>query len=249
MSQPIKKSKNNFFSSFMSKLSVCTKRTKENNYDYLPYARVERRDFRHVTLLPLAVPRKLNKQCAASNLKIVKQSNPIKFGQSSIYLNDLTTVFNKTEAKMLNQTTSAVIQKSVLSTLSNEHEINEQSFEESLLYSACEYTAYCTSDDSYSSELSSSFDYTQPTQTLKTVNYSTCDQSILSASSTENVALESGIYLCNQDFQANIKGDINLKHMDKVKVIHVNQDYALVKKLSTGETGYCPKRCINFFFK
>ena len=244
MSQPIKKSKNNFFSSFMSKLSVCTKRTaKENNYDYLPYARVERRDFRHVTLLPLAVPKKLSKQCAASNLKNVKQSNPLKFGQSSIYLSDLTTVFNKTEARMLNQTTSAVIQKSVLSTLSNEIEINEQSFEESLLYSACEYTAYCTSDDSYSSELSSSFDYTQPTQTLKSANYSTCDQSFLSSSSVE---VTEGIYLCGQDFQANIKGDINLRCMDKVKVIHVNQDYALVKKLSTGETGYCPKHCIKF---
>jgi len=54
----------------------------------------------------------------------------------------------------------------------------------------------------------------------------------------------SDLYVCCTDYQARIEGDLTLKFTDRVRLIHANQEFALVKNVLTNACGWVPRQCI-----
>ena len=52
------------------------------------------------------------------------------------------------------------------------------------------------------------------------------------------------LYVCCKAFRAKMDGDLSLRFTDRVKLIHKNDDIALVKNILNGKCGYVPRDCI-----
>jgi hypothetical protein len=52
------------------------------------------------------------------------------------------------------------------------------------------------------------------------------------------------LYVCCKAFRAKMDGDLSLRFTDRVKLIHQNDDIALVKNILNGKCGYVPRDCI-----
>lgn len=74
------------------------------------------------------------------------------------------------------------------------------------------------------------------------------NSSIESNSVGESIADdEATIYVCFENYEAQFQGDLSLKYSERVHVLHVNDDYTLVKKVSTNEKGFVPTSCLALF--
>ena len=57
------------------------------------------------------------------------------------------------------------------------------------------------------------------------------------------------LYVCCIAYTAKFEGDISLNFSDRVKLIHANHDYALVKNILNDKCGYVPLYCIQTITK
>ncbi len=56
--------------------------------------------------------------------------------------------------------------------------------------------------------------------------------------------ITSDLYVCCIDYDARIEGDLTLRFTDRVKLIHANKEFALVKNVLTNTCGWVPRNCI-----
>ena len=59
-----------------------------------------------------------------------------------------------------------------------------------------------------------------------------------SANSEDEDIQDVMIYVCVRSYQAQYQGDISISYSDRVKVLHVNEDFALIKNLTSYKSGY-----------
>lgn len=52
------------------------------------------------------------------------------------------------------------------------------------------------------------------------------------------------LYVCCKAYKAKMDGDLSLRFTDRIKLIHQNDDIALVKNILNGKCGYVPRDCI-----
>lgn len=52
------------------------------------------------------------------------------------------------------------------------------------------------------------------------------------------------LYVCCVPFEAKIQGDLSLTYSERIKLIHLNNEYSLVQNISTKQCGYVPNNCI-----
>ena len=64
-----------------------------------------------------------------------------------------------------------------------------------------------------------------------------------------NAPNNDSLYVCCIAYTARFEGDIDLNFSDRVKLIHANQDYALVKNILNDKCGYVPVYCIQTITK
>ena len=64
------------------------------------------------------------------------------------------------------------------------------------------------------------------------------------SSSGDNKNRDSKFFVCCINYDARIEGDLTLRFTDRVKLIHANKDFALVKNLFTEKCGWVPRYCI-----
>lgn len=54
------------------------------------------------------------------------------------------------------------------------------------------------------------------------------------------------LHVCILAYQAKFEGDLSLQFAERVKILHnVNNEYALVKNISTNQCGYVPNECLS----
>lgn len=74
------------------------------------------------------------------------------------------------------------------------------------------------------------------------------NSSIESNCSVQSIADdEATVYVCSENYEAQFQGDLSLKYSERVHVLHVNDDFTLVKKVSTDEKGFVPTSCLALF--
>lgn len=93
------------------------------------------------------------------------------------------------------------------------------------------------SDKTYDSSVS--YDYTSSS------NNSSSSSGSNSNSDSEAYYEEDTLYVCCISYQAKLQGDLNLLFSDRVKLIHMNDDFALVEHIVTRKCGYVPRFCIS----
>lgn len=102
-------------------------------------------------------------------------------------------------------------------------------------------------DSSFSTNQSSSSYYTDSSLSQYTIDTSDDSSSIQSVKSTYLNQFDVNILVCVEQYQATFQGDINLQYSERVRVVHANEDYALVKKITTQECGYVPTSCLTSY--
>ena len=59
-------------------------------------------------------------------------------------------------------------------------------------------------------------------------------------------ANESPLYVCVLAYKAQFEGDLSIDFAERVKILHsVNNEFALVKNISTNKCGYVPNNCLS----
>ena len=220
--------KNDFRKKFLAKMSLklnmCSNVKKSDDYAFVPYEPIQTQGqllFPKPTIKP-----ELKKQEALSDLN---NQNYNKIKQPQFHSTQLETcsfddtnysrLFNLTDTFTPNKITSTILQKSSILSIDLEHglsKINEETFE---------HQSHGSSSD-YSSQLSYSYD------------------SETTESDTLNESEYWDVYVCCQPYEARLKGDLSLKLMDHLILIHDNDDFALVKNISSGKCGYVPRKHI-----
>lgn len=94
------------------------------------------------------------------------------------------------------------------------------------------------SDKTYDSSVS--YEYTSSSN-----NSSSSSSSCNSSTDSEAYYEEDTLYVCCISYQAKLQGDLNLVFADRVKLIHMNDDFALVEHIVTRKCGYVPRFCIS----
>lgn len=89
-----------------------------------------------------------------------------------------------------------------------------------------------------------SSDFSSSYNSSSTSEYSS-DYSSSSTSSTTVHHDQDTLYVCCIAYKPKIQGDLNLAFADRVKLIHMNDDYALVENILTKQCGYVPRFCIS----
>ncbi len=188
----------------------------QQNYGYVPYQK---------SFEPIAIninKSDLKKQMAKSNLK-----NSFDDIQS---LDSFGEHFNDDDNS--HKISSTLIQISLLETQNNASifEINDCI---DTLSNAFSNEDYISPDVSFSQSANS-------IESNKTCScYDSSSDSFESAFKTDDA-----VYVCCVDYQAQIQGDLNMKYADRVKLLHSNDDFALVENLINGKCGYVPTNSI-----
>ena len=94
---------------------------------------------------------------------------------------------------------------------------------------------YMSPDISFSS--SSSSNSIEPNITCSCYNLN-------SDSSDNSFKTQEEIFVCCVDYQAKVQGDIDMKYADRVRLLYLSDDFALVENLINGKCGYVPTNCI-----
>lgn len=121
-------------------------------------------------------------------------------------------------------------------------------FDASLSQINNEHVQKAFSNDSYSSP--TKFNSTQSSSAYSTdsssYDYSSyCSSCSSSGSDTSDSYYQETLYVCCIAYQPKIQGDLNLAFADRVKLIHMNDDFALVENIITRKCGYVPRYCIS----
>ena len=234
---------------------ICTKSKKVNNdYECLPYEKESPR-----VVLPTTVVRQqiinnlmklnklntLKKNVAKKNLfaDCVQNEAPnfhsTQLDQSSV---NFAACFKNIEDSKV---TSTVLQESDITDYSsfNSPELSNIS-EESSAFTNPEYSSPFTNssvftDDSVYQSFGSS-QYLCASQTsgdFQSVNPSFFDK--------DNSAPV--VHVCCRSYKAKFDGDIDLEFTERVQILHTNDEFSLVKKITTNECGYVPTECLILF--
>lgn len=113
----------------------------------------------------------------------------------------------------------------------------------SVLNGSTQNNAY-SNRDYESPDASSSLSMTQSMQSCSCFSLSDSSSSVSSTSSNSSSISSNEIYVCCKEYKARIQGDLNLKFADRVKLVHLNEEYALVENVISGQFGYVPFECI-----
>ena len=209
-----------FLTKMSLKLNMCSSVKKSDDYAFVPYEPIQ-------TQGQLLLPKpELKKQEAMSDLNN-ENYNKIKQPQfhstqmeaSSFDDTNYSRLFNLTDTFIPNKITSTILQKSSILSVDLEHglsKINEETFE--------------NQSHGSSSDYSSQYSYSYDSETTE--------------SDTLNDSEYWDVYVCCQSYEARFKGDLSLKLMDHLVLIHDNDDFALVKNISSGRCGYVPRKHI-----
>ncbi len=110
-----------------------------------------------------------------------------------------------------------------------------------------ENTAF--SNDEYSSDSSSPLQSSVVSKsTSKCSCYNDCSCVESNCSQVNNESYfdidNERLYVCCKAYNAKMDGDLSLRFTDRIKLIHQNDDIALVKNILNGKCGYVPRDCI-----
>lgn len=132
--------------------------------------------------------------------------------------------------------------------------INADDFDNSHMISSTLIQVSCSDDSRSVKNAYSNEDYASPDVSFTTFFNSTESIGACSCCSSSSVSNKSSlstkknqdedIYVCSGDYRAKIKGDINLKYADRVRILYLNEEFALVENLTNGNCGYVLKSCI-----
>lgn len=243
--QQIEKSK---FKFCMSK--ICgSKRSKNNDYECIPYEQ-DKQTNEVKSLINQNINRlnhlnKLKKAPAKRNLfnDCVENEKP-RFHSTQI---DQSSVNFACEFQYIENTkiTSTLIQHDTISDDSLESDPSlSQISEESSCFSTSGYSnsfydspsTTCSQTRITAFEISSDTTYSDDSESFQTLY-----------PSKDNINDNNDVYICNSAYNAKFKGDISVKYTDRVYLIHANDDFALVKKVSDSQCGYIPVNCLLSF--
>lgn len=203
------------------KLNMCTKKSfdKKRDYEFVPYDQ----------------PLEKSKQTKKGQ---VEQVAPIQ-----------------NEANFSN---NIMVFKSIYSNLSNANLLNNlENLKHSNKIEQEEIPFYennIFSNDDYDSPFQSSF-VSQSTSKCSCYNdCSSCADCEKNETNSENLSQDNNesyfdidnerLYVCCKAFKAKMDGDLSLRFTDRIKLIHQNNDIALVKNILNGKCGYVPRDCI-----
>ena len=238
------------------KFNLCTKKVNKplKDYDYAPYEPTNETLVHNQLKDEFELNRAACTPCLAN---IHHQDNtPI--------INREVRIFNNIYANFTRQVLSESVslnQKSIASLTYNEIPNNNIYLNEIELAEEDHMgTNYAFSNEEYSSPVSSSFHSSNVSKSTSKCDCSCFEENYTSKcpcqdsfdSVGENKSNEESyfdtdnerLYVCCKAYRAKMDGDLSLRFTDRVKLIHQNDDIALVKNVLDGKCGYVPRDCI-----
>lgn len=200
------------------KLNMCTKKSfdKKRDYEFVPY------------------DQPLEKSKQTQNVEVTPSGNETNFNANILAFKSIYS--NLSNANLLNQ-------------LENLKQPQSTRQEEIPLYENNMFT-----NDDYESPFQSS---TVSQSTSKCSCYddcSSCADCEQYETNSDNKSQDNNesyfdidnerLYVCCKAFKAKMDGDLSLRFTDRIKLIHQNNDIALVKNILNGKCGYVPRDCI-----
>jgi len=221
------------------KLNLCTKKAsydKKLDYEFAPYeTQPVEAALSHLDTYESQHP--TERISVSAHL----QSNKSQFDSN---ITAFRTIYAQLSSANLNNQAQYLQQRSS-SSFSN----NQISYNEEVLTDVPIYENNAFSNEDYSSELSSPLQssvVSKSTSKCSCYNDCSCVESNCSQLNNESYfdIDNEKLYVCCKAYNAKMDGDLSLRFTDRIKLIHQNDDIALVKNILNGKCGYVPRDCI-----
>lgn len=239
-----------------SKIKFClsklcgSKRPKNNDYECIPYEQERSASTKITSPVKALINQNLNRLNHLNKLKkapakrnlfndCVQHEKP-QFHSTQI---DQSSVNFACEFQYIEKTkvTSTFIQQD---TISDDSVESDPSLSQISDESSC-FTSSAYSNSNYDSP-SSSCSLTRLTA-FQVSSDSDDSESFQTLYPSKDNINEADVYICSTAYNAKFKGDISVKYTDRVYLIHANDDFGLVKKVSDSQCGYIPVNCLTTF--
>ncbi len=246
---------------FLKKLNFCTTNQQKSNYESLSYDEKLNHEEIEKQRKEISSTSSFQKQIELNRIKLLnlnnmkKQATKLNLIGNQIMQTDeqeksqhhhhkkvTSTIINLTnctfESEIDEPNMSDIFESSSNDQQSNDYTVNNA-------YSNYQYQSqiiqnrnYLTEDKSSSSSSFSTFQQTQCFTECNSQDFKSVNSSFFDHPKDEDV------YVCIRPYEPKVQGDINLKYTDRVKLLHSNQEFALVKNLITNNCGYVPISCL-----